>query len=481
MKLMYRCLVLVFALYLIPASADESERIKGVAQFLLERANYNYVYLFEYRIKKNNYFQCYFPVTYGYASSGHLMTLLRSGDDVWQESIQKDINGLLNRSLALLIAESKPAVIEFISHYIELTQNLAIEIDGTVYPLDQLPVDAPQNVRDVVNRFFLLADPLNELTEYQTRLKNFTANINRKTGCFNNDAQINSAEVDNTYDAIKNIGEQLAGKVDEQLAVFKQYQSQLRPSEKAQAKFKTELSKEVDKLMTSSSRFSNLVAYLKNSQPKLNDLSKEKNDVIKVIQVEGFIKDGIQAGTFPGSADFNSADYNRFKQYIVFFAEVSKAKSADQVKALLSEVTLPPVSFGLKRNDGNPRFFLSSYVGASSYWENAHEKGYKFGYGVFAPVGVEYVFLRWKGNSFSAMLAPFDFAHPLNLEIADQNKPVKFNDIVNPGVYLSWGAKELPLTIGVGYSKGRSLRSDSGDESRYLMFVAFDLPLFTLY
>ena len=45
---------------------------------------------------------------------------------------------------------------------------LAIEIDGNTYPLDTIPVDAPQKVKDAINRFYLFAEPFEQLTKIQT-------------------------------------------------------------------------------------------------------------------------------------------------------------------------------------------------------------------------------------------------------------------------------------------------------------------------
>ncbi len=80
------------------------------------------------------------------------------------------------------------------------------------------------------------------------------------------------------------------------------------------------------------------------------------------------------------------------------------------------------------------------------------------------------------------MLAPFDFANPVNKIINNSSGAADFKDILNPGAYISYGWKKLPLLIGVGYSRGPSITEiQESNNRRYFLFFGLDMPLFNLY
>lgn len=77
--------------------ANTNDRVKGVSEFLMGRFQENYFYIFELRLKENELFKQYFPVTYGYAASGDLKYLLRANNGIWEESIEADIKKLATK------------------------------------------------------------------------------------------------------------------------------------------------------------------------------------------------------------------------------------------------------------------------------------------------------------------------------------------------------------------------------------------------
>ena len=81
-------------------ASTESARIDGVAQFLIDRANDNYLYIFEKKIRESNVFQCYFPETRANLDVGGLKELLYSRG-LWEDSIKKDLNVLATRAVAV--------------------------------------------------------------------------------------------------------------------------------------------------------------------------------------------------------------------------------------------------------------------------------------------------------------------------------------------------------------------------------------------
>lgn len=144
---------------------------------------------------------------------------------------------------------------------------------------------------------------------------------------------------------------------------------------------------------------------------------------------------------------------------------------------------MPAVSFGIKRQPQESHLMINAYLGYSAGTESVpddseYEKSFS---GLVAPLGLEYSYGLPSGGSLSIMVAPFDFAHPINLEWQDKEESVEFSDIVVPGVYFSYGLSKKPITFGIGYSRGRALRTESDLEGRIMAFVAFDMPLFRLY
>jgi len=205
------------------------------------------------------------------------------------------------------------------------------------------------------------------------------------------------------------------------------------------------------------------------------------NNTVRIIGIERILQASIDHDVFAFRGNFDPQRFNQFQRYMLFFAEISDARSADSVQALLEEVTFPPVSFGKKRSVGEERWLITAYLGGAAGQEQSAGSGAREFSGLFAPVGLEYTFARHGGYSHSLMLSPVDFAHPINLELEDRDESVKLSDIFVPGIYYSFGLRKLPLTIGFGVNRGKTLKGDYSDESRWLIFFSFDMPLLTVY
>ena len=124
---------------------------------------------------------------------------------------------------------------------------------------------------------------------------------------------------------------------------------------------------------------------------------------------------------------------------------------------------------------------ISAYFGAQGGVESTTNDGGKGFGGLTVPVGFEYSY-GLNNGSVSVMLAPFDFAHPVNQIINNSEGSADFKDIFNPGLYISYGFKKLPLLVGTGYSRGPSITEvQEGNNGRYFLFIGLDMPLFNLY
>lgn len=186
--------------------------------------------------------------------------------------------------------------------------------------------------------------------------------------------------------------------------------------------------------------------------------------------------------------------YARFKKAMFLFAQLADAETGEELKELLEIATLPPVSFGVKRTPGETHLMVSSYLGYSFAlnYDDLVDKDTRHSLSV--PLGVEWSRGcsnggRWydiasycSNGSLNFMVAPFDLAVPVNLLFEDSDDDVELKDIISPGAYLSYGFKSMPVVVGLGYSKGRALNGvDKEKEERFVLFLSFDMPLFTLY
>jgi len=60
---------------------------------------------------------------------------------------------------------------------------------------------------------------------------------------------------------------------------------------------------------------------------------------------------------------YEDEDLSDFLRYALFFAQMADAEDPSTVKALLKSVTVPSVSFGIKREPFRTRYLVSAYLG----------------------------------------------------------------------------------------------------------------------
>ena len=131
-------MVICCAIFSYPESSsanNTSERINGVAEFLIERANDNYLYIFQRKLQNNQTLSCYFPSTYDNLAVGGSSSLKRllTSRDLWKESIQQDLEFLTIRSLAMEIESTLKASeisVEVASNTLDFINLFMIRIDG---------------------------------------------------------------------------------------------------------------------------------------------------------------------------------------------------------------------------------------------------------------------------------------------------------------------------------------------------------------
>ncbi|GLU53215.1 hypothetical protein Dfri01_26760 [Dyadobacter frigoris] len=206
----------------------------------------------------------------------------------------------------------------------------------------------------------------------------------------------------------------------------------------------------------------------------------------------------------------------KVKPYALFMANMVEAKDEDAIKAALENVILPVGSSSIKKNqeqkihlDGNVS--IQSYVGASwrPFGNPENSKGTMSDrFGVIAPIGVSYTpgfASLGKSGSVSLFISLLDLGAIVDYKLkidstvtstaakaaaVTKNYSIELGQIFSPGGFLVYGfGKNLPLSLGIGaqFGPGLSKIDVSGStiilnepKWRFKIFLAVDLPLFTL-
>lgn len=465
------CLGWIIGANVASASSATSNRIEGVSQFLLERANENYLYMTITQIKENDAFACYFPNTYEYATTGkESFKMLLTSTGVWKKSVNADLDALAARMLYEVAASGKATNLHATMRdsYLELLDKIQLVYEGKTYPITSIPVSASKELRDTINQFYKDANAATE------KVVKFQAAVNDKAE--------KCVSKSDSFKAFLNDMEHLKQALvltQAQLKVFENTRTALI----LPTTYPTDLGN-IDKLIEP------LVKIYALSELASKDTPAVTGDtyLAQVIEIEKTIRSAIDQGVNPLGLDTESKEYARFRRYIVSFASLADAESPDTVKVAMQELTLPAISFGLKRQPGENGVFISAFLGVAGGIEKGDsgdnsESGDDSTYaGLFVPVGIEYSRGIPGHGSVSLMLAPFDFAQPVNLELEDKEESVDFGDIVRPGMYFSYGLKDYPLSFGFGVSKGKALKLETDDKvTQFNAFIVIDMPLLQLF
>lgn len=182
-------------------------------------------------------------------------------------------------------------------------------------------------------------------------------------------------------------------------------------------------------------------------------------------------------------------------QYGTFMTDVINTENSDEVKEVIKKHAAPPATFILKREYAH----TISITGQPGYFASMEklENDWAFVSGITLPMGFEYTFKLKKGQENSASLGIFaqviDIGAMLNFRVDDSTSTlpdkVEFSQIFSPGVSLSYGFKNSPVTIGLGYQYTPELRKvtlENGNETypnghRIFLRLAWDIPFVNIW
>ncbi|MEQ9300906.1 MAG: hypothetical protein RIF33_20195 [Cyclobacteriaceae bacterium] len=187
----------------------------------------------------------------------------------------------------------------------------------------------------------------------------------------------------------------------------------------------------------------------------------------------------------------------KIDEYGTFMTDVVNSEDSDEVKEVIKKHVAPPASFILKREyantfsiTGQPGYFISAeYLDVEEKWG--------FVSGVTLPIGFEFTFKGKKGTENSSSIGIFaqliDLGAMLNFRVSDStsNLPdkVEFRQIFSPGGSITYGFKNSPVTLGLGYQYTPELREvtfENGNKTfpnghRVFLRLAWDIPFINIW
>lgn len=478
---MRRLLVVLTLILLAPsysfASADD--RVSAVTDFLVKRARDNAIYMFELRLKNNEELACSFPETYSYIEDGNLRLLLKN-KELWKQSVEHDLLTMVSGYAGDKIGTGLE-FLDIVNRYIEATQYLGLAFQGEIYPLNVIPMNADQAFKDLHYGFYNGVIELDEAIRLLQAIKARTKST--REGC-----DIPAMSLDDI-----NL---LTAKIGQASSHLKEWSNHVKTNGKLLIVDKEKIKRECQE------KPDNYHCKFINKPPKewlesdveiaigasvaaiaagaaLNDFIKKINAAntytAKVLAADKFFK---QTGL---SKAIRNPE--RLTNDLLFFAELADAESnsgKEAVEEILTRYTLPPVTFGVKR-ERQTHVMISSYL-AVAYGSvlNRADVGNDNRSGIYAPIGLE-VSHGLQSGSLSLIVAPFDFGYPINLKLNGVEKDVKLSEVVAPSVALSYGFKNYPLSVGLAYQRGRRSDQNNKIEQRAMIFFGIDMPLFSFY
>jgi hypothetical protein len=101
--------------------------------------------------------------------------------------------------------------------------------------------------------------------------------------------------------------------------------------------------------------------------------------------------------------------------------------------------------------------------------------------GLSAPVGLEFSYGLGNNSSLGIMFSILDIGPPINSKLYNSKSEYQLVDLVQPGIYITFGFKDLPLAIAAGYYNGKGYRINSPNANHFNIAFLFDMPLFLIF
>jgi hypothetical protein len=177
-------------------------------------------------------------------------------------------------------------------------------------------------------------------------------------------------------------------------------------------------------------------------------------------------------------------------KYGSFMATIAQAKSSDDIEVAIEAIALPSGSARVKR-ESKFNVSLNAYCGFfagqnTTDFSSTHD----YSGGITAPIGIA---ASWgiKHNSLTAFVSIVDFGAFTTFRFTNDTATlakIKWNDLISPGVFISWGIPKCPISINAGCqltpllaSMNASTNSFEARMFRFTLGVCVDIPIWNLY
>lgn len=199
-----------------------------------------------------------------------------------------------------------------------------------------------------------------------------------------------------------------------------------------------------------------------------------------------------EVGGISNDSTFSESLY-KLEAYSSFMAGVVKASDSDEIKDIIKKHAAPSTSYIQKRQyrcvfsfTGQPGYFL-----AVEKLKGTDQKP-AFVSGLSLPLGFDLSFKLSENSenatSINFFLQLLDIGAVLNFRISDGTSllpdKINFEQVFSPGAAISFGLKNSPLTIGIGYQYSPKLREVTEDEidllpngHRLFLRASWDIPI----
>ncbi len=217
---------------------------------------------------------------------------------------------------------------------------------------------------------------------------------------------------------------------------------------------------------------------------------------IKRKQYTSAIVDAITVLEYAIKSD-SSGIAKRLRTYGTFIASIAQATDADEISSVIDNYALPVGSYIDKRVDKS-NVALNAYVGPWIGFERAKAKditsleGSDFSAALTAPIGVAFSGSgKNSKHSFTAFPFLLDLGAPVAFRFGNENLEdlanIEWENIVSPGLQLSWGIPKL-FSISGAFQWGPRLRKVTNEDLeidevksiRFGLSFTVDLPVATI-
>ena len=243
-------------------------------------------------------------------------------------------------------------------------------------------------------------------------------------------------------------------------------------------------------------KIQNLLSQIDNEintqKASLKSASESEKDVINA-KLGYFEKEKINLSRFPEVSSL-------IMKYGGMASSVALAKSSNEVQKAIEAFALPAGSSGVKRKSLF-NVSLNGYVGVFAGHEIIKGANNEFmnNYGVSAPVGI---YAGWGGircnsksggNALGFFISVIDIGALASFRFGDDSTStvptIQLEDIIAPGLFISWGIAGTPFSLSAGAQIGPLLRNVAPSINtfsdnyywRYGLTFTVDIPILNLY